>query len=147
MDITNNTNNDFKKLKNKISAYRDNVTKENQKNLRRDIKQLLEIVVLERELTLIIDNIALLILSVTVSTENFIVEELIEKIYKYVYKNLVEKKNYLGSNSTENPLISYLTVPIRRKDKNRLSPVSSSLIVSKGSKNSVSPYYPNIISK
>ena len=29
LDVTNNTNDDFEKLRNKILAYRDNVTKEN----------------------------------------------------------------------------------------------------------------------
>jgi len=92
LDVTNNTNDDFEKLRNKISVYKDNITKENQRDLCRNIEQLLEIVVFKRELILIIDDIALLILSIAVSIENFTVEELIEKIYRFAYKSLVEKE-------------------------------------------------------
>src|SRR6266498_2021616 len=124
LDTTNNINNNFEKLRNKISAYRNNVIKENQRNLYRDIEQLLEIVAFERELTLTVENIVLLILNVAVSTENFIVEGLIEKAYKFVYKSLVEDENYLRFDSTKNPLISYLAISIKRKNKNKLLSIS-----------------------
>ncbi len=71
--------------------------------------------------------------------ENFTVEGLIEEIYRFTYKSLVEKRNYLRSDNTEEPLISYLTVLIKRKDKNKLPPISSPLIVSEGSKDSILP--------
>ncbi len=51
LNAINNTNDNFKKLKNKISVYRDNITKENQKDLCRNIEQLLETVAFERELS------------------------------------------------------------------------------------------------
>ena len=137
MNIINNINDDFEKLKNKISVYKNNVTKRNQKDLCRDIKQLLETVTLERKPTLTVNNIALLIISVVVSTGNFTVEELIEEAHKFTYKSLIKDKNYLGSDSTENLLISYLAVPTKRKDKNKLSPVSLSLIILEGSKDSI----------
>ncbi len=114
LDATNNTNDDFEKLRNKIVAYRDNVTKENQRDLCKDIEQILEIVALERELILIVDDIALLILSVAVSTGNFTVEGLIEKAHKFAYKSLVEEGNYLGSDSIEDPLIAYIAPLINR---------------------------------
>ncbi len=140
MDATNNTNDDFEKLRNKIVAYRDNVTKENQRDLCKDIEQILEIVALERELILIVDDIALLILSVAVSTGNFTVEGLIEKAHKFAYKSLVEEGNYLGSDSIEDPLIAYIAPLInRRKDKNKLPLISLPLIISKGSKDSIPP--------
>ena len=122
LNITNNTNDDFEKLRNKIVAYCDNVTRKNQRDLREDIELILETVVLERELILIVDDIVLLILSVTVSTGNFTVEGLIEEVHKFAYKSLIEAGNYLGSDSTESPLIDYVALIInRRKDKNKLS--------------------------
>jgi len=100
----------------------------------------LEIVALERELTLTVDDTALLILSIAVSTGNFIVEGLIKEAHKFTYKSLVKEGNYLGSDTINSPLIAYLASPTnRRKDKNKLLPVSLSLIVSEGSKNSVLP--------
>ena len=96
LDTTNNINDNFKKLRNKILAYRDNVTKENQRNLCKDIEQLLKIVAFERKLTLIVDNIALLILSIAVLTGNFTIKGLIEEAYRFAYKNLLEEKNYLN---------------------------------------------------
>ena len=122
---------------NKIITYRDNITKENQRDLRRDIEWILEIVAFERELILIVEDITLLILSVSVLTENFTVEGLIKKAYKFIYKSLIKEGNYLGANSTENPLISYLAVPTRRKKKSKLLSVSSSLIVPEESKDSI----------
>ncbi len=54
------------------------------------------------------------------STRNFTVEGLIEEAHRFAYKGLLEKRNYLGSDSTEESLILYLAVLIRRKDKNKL---------------------------
>ncbi len=95
LNITNNTNEDFEKLRIKILAYRDNITKSIQKDLRGDIKLLLKTVVLERELILIIKDTALLILSIAISTENYIIEGLIKETYKFAHKSLVEEGNYL----------------------------------------------------
>ncbi len=89
-----------------------------------------------------VDNIALLILSIVFSIGNFTIEELIEKAHKFAYKSLVKEGNYLGSNSTKNPLISYLAVSIRRKDKNKLLSVSLPLIVLEGLKDSIPPLLP-----
>jgi len=140
LDATNNINDDFEKLRNKITAYCDNVTKENQRDLQRDIEQILETVALERKLILTVNDIALLILSIAVLIENFTVEGLIEEMHKFAYKSLVEERNYLGSDSTKSPLIIYITPPIsRRKDKNKLSLVLSPLIVLEGSRDLVSP--------
>jgi len=86
-------------------VYYDDITRNSQKDLHRDIKQLLETVVLKRELTLTVDDTVLLILNVAVSTENFMVEGLIEEAYKFAYKSLIEAENYLGSDSTESLLI------------------------------------------
>ena len=82
---------------------------------------------------------ALLILSISVSTENFTVEGLIEEAYKFAYKSLVEVRNYLGFDSIEEFLISYLAISTKRKDKNKLPSVSLSLIVPKGSKDLIPP--------
>ncbi len=104
---------------------------------------LLEIVALERKLTLIVDDTILLILSVAVSTGNFTVEELIKEAYKFAYKSLIEAGNYLGFDSIESPLIDYIAPIIgRKKDKYKLPPVSSPLIVLEGSKDSVLPLLP-----
>ncbi len=65
----------------------------------------METVALERELILTVDDIVLLILNVAVLTENFTIEGLIEKVHKFAYKSLIEAGNYLGSDSTESPLI------------------------------------------
>ena len=67
------------------------------------------------------------------------VKGLIEKAYKFAHKSLVEEGNYLGSDSTESSLIAYITSPTnRRKDKNKLPPVFSPLIVPEGSKDLIS---------
>ncbi len=143
LDVTNNINDDFEKLRNKIVAYRDNITSENQKDLYQDIELILEIVVLERELTLIVDDTALLILSIAVFTENFIVEGLIEEAHRFVYKSLIEAGNYLRSDSIESPLIDYIAFATnRKKDKYKLPLVSSPLIVPEESKDSVSSLLP-----
>jgi len=100
---------------------------------------ILETIALKRESTLTVDDTILLILSVAVSIENFTVEGLIEEAYKFIYKSLIEAENYLGSDNTKSLLIDYVTlITSKRKDKNKLPLVSSSLIVPEGSKDSVS---------
>ncbi len=121
-----------------LIAYRNNVTRDNQRDLYKDIKWLLEIVTLERELTLTVEDTTLLILSVVVLTINFTIKGLIEKVHKFAHKSLVEARNYLGFDNTENPLILYQAVLTNRKDKNQLSLISLPLIVPKGLKDSVS---------
>ena len=99
---------------------------------------MLETVTFKRELTLIVDDTALLILNIAVSTRNFSIEGLIEKAYRFVSKSLLEKGNYLGSDSIKELLIPYVVVSSRRKNKNKLPLVSLPLIVSEESKDSVS---------
>ncbi len=105
----------------------------------------MEIIVFKRELTLTVDDIALLILSIAVVIGNFTVEGLIEKAHKFAYKSLIEEGNYLGSDSTENPLITYIVPPIsKKKDKNKLPLISLPLIISEGSKDSILLFQYNI---
>jgi len=79
----------------------------------------LKTVILKRELIFILEDITLLILSIIVSIKNFTVEGLIEEIYKFIYKSLLKNKNYLKSDSTENPLLSYIPVLNGRKNKKK----------------------------
>ena len=97
----------------------------------------METVTLERELTLIIEDTAVLILSIAVLTVNFTSEGLIEEVHKFVYKSLLEARNYLRSDSIKNPLLSYIAVSVGRKDKEKLPPISLPLIVLERSKNSI----------
>ncbi len=119
LDATNNINNDFEKLRTKILIYRNNIIKTIQKNLWKNIEILLKTVILKRELIFILEDITLLILSIIVSIKNFTVEGLIEEIYKFIYKSLLKNKNYLKSDSTENPLLSYIPVLNGRKNKKK----------------------------
>ena len=97
----------------------------------------METVTLERELTLTIEDTAVLILSIAVLTVNFTSEGLIEEVHKFVYKSLLEARNYLRSDSIKNPLLSYIAVSVGRKDKEKLPPISLPLIVLERSKNSI----------
>ncbi len=82
----------------------------------------------------------LLILSIAISTENFTIKELIKEAHKFIYKSLVEERNYLESDSKEKLLLPYIAVT--KKDKNKLSLISLPLVVLKGSKDSISPLLP-----
>ncbi len=75
--------------------------------------------------------------------KNFIVEGLIKEAYKFAYKSLLEDENYLRLNSTENLLLSYISVLIRRKDKKKeLLLVFLPLIIPKELKNLIPPILP-----
>ncbi len=52
-------------------------------------------------------------------TENFIIKGLIEETYKFAYKSLLEDRNYLRLDSIKNPLIKYILVLTKSKDKKR----------------------------
>ncbi len=77
MDVINNINNNFKKIRTKILAYKDNIINTTQKDLLKDIENLFKIVTLERKPIFTIKDIVLLVLSIAVSIRNFIVKELI----------------------------------------------------------------------
>jgi len=77
LDVINNINNNFKKIRTKILAYKDNIINTTQKDLLKDIENLFKIVTLERKPIFTIKDIVLLVLSIAVSIRNFIVKELI----------------------------------------------------------------------
>ncbi len=67
----------------------------------------------------ILKDTTLLILNIIVLTGSFIIKKLIEEAYKFIYKSLLEKGNYLELNNTKNSLIAYLPVLIKTKNKRK----------------------------
>src|SRR6266542_4339188 len=149
-DITNETNNRFKVLKNAIVRYKKDEIPEFRNLILRDTQDLLSTLYLKEELIFTKKDTARLIFSVAYTTNTFAIESLIETTSSLAYNQIAEEGNYLTAENT--PSVPYVTSTpnvgpkmvtfTKGKGKEEISPISSPFLALAGSAGSVSPVLP-----